>query len=125
MTTPDDPGTWTLVTAPRIHTLAGPPVTALAVLGERVVATGGVTELVGRFTFDQRVELAGTVVPGFNDAHGHPTMTAENLLHVDCSPEVATDERRLVPVGVRRLGLGAAGLAGLAGLVRQGTPGPR
>ncbi|MEO5744991.1 MAG: amidohydrolase family protein [Terracoccus sp.] len=93
---PDSPSTWTLVTATRIHTLAGSPVEALAVLGERVVATGGAAELAGRFTFERRVELAGTVVPGFNDAHAHPTMTAENLLHVDCSPEVATDEQKLV-----------------------------
>ena len=97
MMTPDNnPATWTLVTAPRIHTLAGPPVTAFVVLGERVVATGSVAELDERFTFEQRIELAGTVVPGFFDAHAHPTMTAENLLHVDCSPEVATDELRLV-----------------------------
>jgi predicted amidohydrolase YtcJ len=59
-----DPGSWTLVTAPRIHTLAGPPVEALAVLGERVVATGTAAELGGRFSFDQRVELDGVVVPG-------------------------------------------------------------
>ena len=75
MMTPDNPGMWTLVTAPRIHTLAGPPVKALAVLGERVVATGGAAELDERFPFEQRIELAGTVVPGFNDAHAHPTMT--------------------------------------------------
>ncbi|MEO5980843.1 MAG: amidohydrolase [Pedococcus sp.] len=96
MTLPLDPDTWTLVTAPRIHTLAGAPVEAFAVLGERVVSTGSATELAERFTFDQRVELAGTIVPGFNDAHAHPTMTAENLLHVNCSPEVATDEQLLI-----------------------------
>ena len=89
-------GTLTLVTALRIHTLAGATVEAFAVLGERIVATGSAAELVERFTFQQRIELTGTVIPGFNDAHAHPTMTAENLLHVDCSPEVATDEQRLV-----------------------------
>lgn len=97
---PVDPSTWTLVRAPRIHTLAGEiggdPVQALAVLGERVVAVGDEAELGERFRFDQRVELDGVVVSGFNDAHAHPTMTAENLLHVNCSPEVATDESRLV-----------------------------
>jgi predicted amidohydrolase YtcJ len=96
MTQQSPHATWTLVSAPRIHTLAGAPVEALCVLGERVVAAGSVGELTERFRFDHRVELSGVVVPGFNDAHAHPTMTAENLLHVDCSPEVATDEARLV-----------------------------
>jgi predicted amidohydrolase YtcJ len=90
------PGTWTLVVAERVHTLAGPPVEALVLLGDRVAATGDACELRDRFRPDRTVELDGVVVPGFNDAHAHPTMTAENLLHVDCSPEVAADEDTLV-----------------------------
>jgi predicted amidohydrolase YtcJ len=38
------------------------------------------------------------VIPGLNDAHAHPTMTAENLLHVNCSPELVSSEDALVEV---------------------------
>lgn len=88
--------TWTAVRARRIHTLDGPPTEAMVLLGDRVVATGAWAELADRFRPETVVELDGVVLPGFNDAHVHPTMTAENQLHVDCSPEVATDESSLV-----------------------------
>jgi len=87
--------TWTLLRAPRIHTLHGPAVQALVFFGDRVVAAGSAEELAARFPVDRRVELDCVVVPGLNDAHAHPTMTAENLLHLNCSPEVATGESRL------------------------------
>ena len=87
--------TWTLLRAPRIHTLYGPAVQALVFIGDRVVAAGSAEELAARFPVDRRVELDCVVVPGLNDAHAHPTMTAENLLHLNCSPEVATGESRL------------------------------
>jgi predicted amidohydrolase YtcJ len=90
------PGTWTLVVADRIHTLAGPPVQAMVLLGDRVAAVGDARELRDRFRPGSTVELDGTVLPGFADAHAHPSMTAENLLHVNCSPEVATDDDVLV-----------------------------
>src|SRR3954470_3519283 len=92
----DGPGTWTLVVADRIHTLAGPPVEALVLLDDRVAAGGDPRELRERFRPDRTIEVDGVLVPGFNDAHAHPSMTAENLLHVNCSPEVATDEDVLV-----------------------------
>jgi predicted amidohydrolase YtcJ len=91
-----DPSEWTLVRARMIHTMAGPPAAAMVVLGDRVVATGAHEELVSQFPVQRTVHLDGVVLPGFNDAHAHPTMTAENLLHVDCSPEVATREAVLV-----------------------------
>ena len=87
---------WTLVRAGAVHTLAGAPVEAMVVLGERVVATGSERELIRQFPVQRLVRLDGVVLPGFNDAHAHPTMTAENLLHADCSPEVATDADALV-----------------------------
>jgi predicted amidohydrolase YtcJ len=90
------PGTWTLVVADRIHTLAGPPVKALVLLDDRVAAAGDPRELAERFRPARTIEADGVLVPGFNDAHAHPSMTAENLLHVNCSPEVATDEDVLV-----------------------------
>ena len=89
-------GQWSLVRARRLHTLTGPPTEAMVLLGDKVVAVGCERDLADRFPVDRRVELDGVVLPGFNDAHVHPTMTAENLLHLDCSPEVATDERSLV-----------------------------
>lgn len=95
-TPPTGPGTWTLVVAERIHTFAGPPVTGLILLDDRIAAAGDPRELRDRFRPQRIVEVDGVVVPGFNDAHAHPTMTAENLLHVDCSPEVATDEDALI-----------------------------
>jgi predicted amidohydrolase YtcJ len=67
----------------------------MVVWGERVVATGPAADLADAFPITRRVELSGYVVPGLNDAHAHPTMTAENLLHVNCSPEVADSEKRL------------------------------
>ena len=87
---------WTLVRARRIHTMAGPPVEALVLRGERVVAAGDEVDLRRQLPVDREVLLDGVLLPGFNDAHAHPTMTAENLLHVDCSPEVAVDEAALV-----------------------------
>ncbi|CAN5474673.1 amidohydrolase [soil metagenome] len=87
---------WTLVRARRIHTLAGPPVEAMVLLGDRIVATGDHRDLADHFPVDQVVDLDGVLIPGLNDAHVHPTMTAENQLHVDCSPEVARDEQTLV-----------------------------
>jgi predicted amidohydrolase YtcJ len=91
-----EPGTWTLVVADRIHTLAGPPVRAMVLLDDRVAAVGDPRELGDRFRPGRTVEVDGVLVPGFNDAHAHPSMTAENLLHVNCSPELATDEDALV-----------------------------
>ena len=98
-----------MVRAQRIHTLNGPPAEAMIILGDRVVATGTARELAGRFRADEVMELDGVLLPGLNDAHVHPTMTAENQLHVDCSPEVATCERTLVALlraEAQRLGPG-------------------
>lgn len=59
---------------------------AFAVLGEQVMATGPLDNLKVRFPEAQVVDFGdGTVVPGFNDAHMHPTQVAEDLLHVDAS----------------------------------------
>ncbi len=85
-----------LVRARRLHTLAGDPAEAMVVFAGRVVATGDARILAEQFPVGRTVELDGVVLPGFNDAHSHPTMTAENLLHVDCSPDLAPDEETLV-----------------------------
>jgi predicted amidohydrolase YtcJ len=91
-------GVWKLFTAPKIR--VGTPgdagrADAMVVFGERVVAVGARDELKAAYRFDDVIELGGVVLPGFNDAHIHPTMTAENLLHVDCSPEAVPDGAEL------------------------------
>jgi len=61
---------------------------AFATVGDRIVATGTPEALAERFPGAERVDLGGgVVVPGFHDAHMHPSMTAEDLLHVDLSAE--------------------------------------
>ena len=92
----DNGGGLLLVRARRLHTLAGAPAEAMVVFAGRVVATGDARTLAEQFPVERTVELDGVVLPGFNDAHSHPTMTAENLLHVDCSPDLAPDEESLV-----------------------------
>jgi len=75
--------------ARQVLTLAGAPVEALAVLGEQIVAAGPAADLVARFP-DAAVTDFGdaVVVPGFNDAHIHPSIVAEDLLNLDVSSGV-------------------------------------
>jgi predicted amidohydrolase YtcJ len=78
----------TIFGARRIHTLAGDTPQALAVVGEHIVATGSADELGRRFPEAEHVHLDGVVVPGFNDAHMHPSQVAEDVLHLDVSAAV-------------------------------------
>jgi predicted amidohydrolase YtcJ len=76
--------------ARRVHTMAddGPPPGAFVAVGDRVAATGTPAALQERFPEAERVDLGdAVVVPGFHDAHMHPSMTAEDLLHADLSAE--------------------------------------
>lgn len=76
-----------IVTARRIITLADTEPGALACRGEKIVAAGPVADLRERFPRAEVHDLGeATVVPGFNDAHQHPTICAEHSLHVDLSP---------------------------------------
>ncbi|MFH8519652.1 amidohydrolase [Streptomyces gelaticus] len=64
-----------------ITTLAGPQTQALAVLAGRIVATGSPAELSAAFPAAERIDLGdGYVVPGFHDAHCHPSGLAEAKL---------------------------------------------
>ncbi|MBU3868168.1 amidohydrolase [Streptomyces sp. 4503] len=66
-----------------ITTLAGPQTQALAVLAGRIVATGGLAELSAAFPTADRTDLGdGHVVPGFHDAHCHPSCLAETKLRL-------------------------------------------
>ncbi len=74
--------------ARRVITMTSQEPEAFAVLGERIVATGSVDSLAARFPEAERVDFGGgVVVPGFNDAHMHPSQVAEDLLHLDASPK--------------------------------------
>ena len=53
--------------------------------GEWIVAAGGFDALRAQFGDAEVVELDGVVVPGFNDAHAHLAMAAEDVLHLDFS----------------------------------------
>ena len=58
---------------------------AFATFGERIIDSGSLSLLHDRFPRAEMVELDGVVVPGFNDAHAHLAMAAEDLLHLDFS----------------------------------------
>ncbi|MCC6174129.1 MAG: amidohydrolase [Chloroflexi bacterium] len=68
-------------------TIAAPD--ALAVVGERVAGAGAVEALTARFPGAVVTDLGDRViVPGFNDAHIHPSIVAEDLLNLDVSAGV-------------------------------------
>ena len=109
--------------AARILTLAGPDdradpeVEAMATAGEHVVDVGDLADLRDRFPTADVVDLGGAlVVPGLNDAHCHPSVTAAGRLHVDVSPgavddtadvtRVLTERARATPPGSWVVGAG-------------------
>jgi predicted amidohydrolase YtcJ len=76
----------TIFTAATVHAQADAPVRAFAVGGERVTATGSLAALRDRYPAAPVHDFgSATIVPGFNDAHMHIGMTAEDLLHLDLS----------------------------------------
>jgi len=78
--------------ARRIVTLDGSEPEAFATLGQWVIATGGFDELRRRLPDAESLDLDGAlVVPGFNDAHCHPSVTSETRLRIDVSPAAAND----------------------------------
>ena len=103
------PGTVTIFRAARVVTLAGPEdrtgpeAQAMATAGEHVVDVGGLADLRERFPAAEVVDLDGAlVVPGLNDAHCHPSVTAAGRLHVDVSPGAVDDTAELRRVLVER-----------------------
>lgn len=67
-----------------------PVAEALAVAGDRIIAVGNQSS-VGRLASPSTriVDLHGRVLlPGFNDAHCHPSMYGRSLLQIDCRPQV-------------------------------------
>lgn len=78
--------TTTIFHARRIVTMAGDAPEAFATADERIVATGTVDLLRERFPVADVVDFRdGVIVPGFNDAHAHLAVAAEDMLHLDLS----------------------------------------
>jgi predicted amidohydrolase YtcJ len=72
--------------AQTIVTLTADAPPAFATLGERIVASGSVAELRELFPAAEVVDFgAAAIVPGFNDAHAHLAVAAEDMLHLDLS----------------------------------------
>ena len=76
----------TIFRARRIVTMTDDAPDAFAATGEIVAATGTVAELRERFPTAEVVDAGdGVIVPGFNDAHAHLAVAAEDMLHLDLS----------------------------------------
>src|SRR6202790_4043225 len=78
--------TTTIYRARRIVTMTDDAPEAFAADDGRVAATGTVAELRERFAGAEVVDFGtGVIVPGFDDAHAHLAMAAEDMLHLDLS----------------------------------------
>ena len=78
--------TTTIFRARRIVTMTDDAPEALASEGERIAATGSFAELRDRYPAAEVVDFGDAViVPGFNDAHAHLAVAAEDMLHLDLS----------------------------------------
>ena len=77
-----------LVTAARVVTQDGGDTEALLLFGDRVMAAGPTSELRQHAASAECWEYPGaTIVPGFNDAHQHLTMTAAQMTALDLSAD--------------------------------------
>jgi predicted amidohydrolase YtcJ len=86
-----------LVRAARVVTMAGPDATAFAVRDGRITEVGELAALARRHPAAELVDYGeATVVPAFNDAHVHPSMVAEDLLHLDASAEQVPGRAELI-----------------------------
>ncbi|GAA1676119.1 amidohydrolase [Fodinicola feengrottensis] len=87
----------TLVTASTVMTEPGAYVQALAIADGRVVGTGQLDMLRSRYPAAQVLDFPGAVVvPGFHDAHIHLGMAADDMLHLDLSPDATPSLSALV-----------------------------
>lgn len=84
-----------IVTGRRIISMTDAEPEAFACRGEWIIQTGSLAELTSALPDAEVRDFSGaTIVPGFNDAHQHPTICAEQLLQVDLSADRigSTDE---------------------------------
>lgn len=74
-----------------------PDVDAFVTVGERFVAVGTHLELSRRFPEAEQVDLGDSyVLPGFNDAHMHPSMAADYGLVANLAPPAVDSMDRLL-----------------------------
>lgn len=124
-------------TGSRVLALDGTEPEAFATRGEWIVATGSRAEVLDRFPRDERIDLDGAlVVPGFNDAHCHPSQAALARIRADLTSAQGPDDVRetlrarasAVPAGEwvvaqafdeRRPGMGAVDRAFLDDVSRE------
>lgn len=99
-----------IFTADTVHTMSPEAPPAFATFGETIVATGSLDSLRARFSAAEVYDFGNSVLlPGFNDAHQHPSMMAEQLLEVDCSPELIGSREELFAALAERAADTAAG----------------
>lgn len=90
-------GTVRIVTASRVISMSGEEPQAFACRGEWIVASGNLSDLRATFPSAHVHDFGeAVVVPGFNDAHQHPTVCAEQSLQVDLSPRAIRSTSELV-----------------------------
>lgn len=76
------------VTARRVISMGNTDPQAFVCRGEWVVAAGSTDRMRAEFPAAELVDFGDSIiVPGFNDAHQHPTICAEQRLQVDLRPE--------------------------------------
>ncbi|HKF74681.1 MAG TPA: amidohydrolase [Candidatus Dormibacteraeota bacterium] len=103
----DEPAAGTTIyRAARVLAMTADEPEAFAVRNGRVTATGRLDDLSARWPAAEQVDLGdAVVVPGFNDAHAHLAITAEDMLHLDLSPDAVrslADLRTLVQAWAAR-----------------------
>ncbi|SFA84352.1 hypothetical protein SAMN05216266_101792 [Amycolatopsis marina] len=82
-------------TGRRILALDGTEPEAFATRGEWIVATGSRADLLAGFPDGERIDLDGAlVVPGFNDAHCHPSQAALARIRADLTTAQGPDDVR-------------------------------
>ncbi|HZX68519.1 MAG TPA: amidohydrolase [Candidatus Elarobacter sp.] len=97
--------TTTIFRARRIVTMTADAPEALAVGGERVLAAGTVAALRERYPTAEVVDFGdAVVVPGFNDAHAHLAIAAEDMLHLDLSADAVSSLAEISTVLRERVG---------------------
>ncbi|MFE2041360.1 amidohydrolase [Streptomyces sp. NPDC059477] len=88
----------------------GRDVTALALLGEWIVATGTTAELRSRFPGAEHIDHGpAVIVPGFNDAHQHLGDLADGLDHLDLGAAEFGDRAAVLAALAARIGAAAPG----------------
>ena len=81
----------TIFQARTIVTMTGATPQAFVAAGDRIVMSGSVAEVRSEFPDAEAVDFGdGVIVPGFNDAHAHVAMAAEDMLHLDLSIDAVT-----------------------------------